>query len=290
MWSSSWLCFFSCILFLRFLCVSSRSVRFSSSVCFNPQFVFPSMNSSISNTFLLFFLTIVCRVPRVPPLYIFLCKCFFFVASSMCSSPVEKVECVPPWTRLHVCLHRLQHNVRHPDAHLQLRHQSGQRGLCSWISGRCKRRISGFFPSIKCSITLSLQGNGFIASAVIYGVFSIASWLAPSVVAWKGPRWRILVFQTLSSCIAQCTPCSCLKGDFEKSICCTAKKISFSVSRFSILTLHLSQVCHVCRWAALRTIYRAASLPKVRPMHHYHTFVYICILSIHVFVYSVFEY
>merc|ERR1719319_74061 len=32
------------------------------------------------------------------------------------------------------------------------------------------------------------RGNGFIASAVIYGVFSVASWLAPSVVAWKGPR------------------------------------------------------------------------------------------------------
>merc|ERR1711994_633872 len=37
------------------------------------------------------------------------------------------------------------------------------------------------------------QGNGFIASAVIYGVFSIASWLAPSVVAWKGPRFAMFV-------------------------------------------------------------------------------------------------
>merc|ERR1719239_594349 len=37
------------------------------------------------------------------------------------------------------------------------------------------------------------QGNGFIASAVIYGVFSIASWLAPSVVAWRGPRFAMFV-------------------------------------------------------------------------------------------------
>merc|ERR1719275_478513 len=37
------------------------------------------------------------------------------------------------------------------------------------------------------------QGNGFIASAVIYGVFSIASWLPPSVVAWRGPRFAMFV-------------------------------------------------------------------------------------------------
>lgn len=37
------------------------------------------------------------------------------------------------------------------------------------------------------------QGNGFIASAVIYGVFSIASWLAPSVVAFRGPRFAMVI-------------------------------------------------------------------------------------------------
>ena len=46
------------------------------------------------------------------------------------------------------------------------------------------------------------QGNGFIASAVIYGVFSIASWLAPSAVSWRGPRWAVLVFETNYGCIA----------------------------------------------------------------------------------------
>merc|ERR1712223_637618 len=48
-----------------------------------------------------------------------------------------------------------------------------------------KEHSGGFVPGF--------QGNGFIASAVIYGVFSIASWLAPSVVAWKGPRFAMFV-------------------------------------------------------------------------------------------------
>merc|ERR1719430_1355206 len=37
------------------------------------------------------------------------------------------------------------------------------------------------------------HGNGFIASAVIYSVFSLASWLAPSVVAFKGPRVAMFI-------------------------------------------------------------------------------------------------
>lgn len=37
------------------------------------------------------------------------------------------------------------------------------------------------------------KGDGFISSAVIYAVFSIASWLAPSVVAWKGPRVAMIL-------------------------------------------------------------------------------------------------
>jgi len=37
------------------------------------------------------------------------------------------------------------------------------------------------------------SGDGFISSAIIYAVFSIASWLAPSVVAWKGPRVAMIV-------------------------------------------------------------------------------------------------
>lgn len=36
-------------------------------------------------------------------------------------------------------------------------------------------------------------GNGFTSSAIIYGVFSVASWLAPSVVAWKGPRVAMIL-------------------------------------------------------------------------------------------------
>jgi len=48
-----------------------------------------------------------------------------------------------------------------------------------------KEHSGGFVPGF--------QGNGFIASAVIYGVFSIASWLAPSIVAWKGPRFAMFV-------------------------------------------------------------------------------------------------
>ena len=55
-----------------------------------------------------------------------------------------------------------------------------------------------------------LQGNGFIASAVIYGVFSIASWMAPSVVAWRGPRWPFSLLETHSGCIVHTLP----KGDF----------------------------------------------------------------------------
>jgi len=37
------------------------------------------------------------------------------------------------------------------------------------------------------------KGDGFISSAVIYAVFSIASWLAPSMVAWKGPRLAMIL-------------------------------------------------------------------------------------------------
>jgi len=37
------------------------------------------------------------------------------------------------------------------------------------------------------------KGDGFISSAVIYAVFSIASWLAPSIVAWKGPRVALVL-------------------------------------------------------------------------------------------------
>merc|ERR1719411_1436437 len=47
------------------------------------------------------------------------------------------------------------------------------------------KNSGGFVPGF--------SGNGFIASAVIYGVFSIASWMAPSVVAWKGPRFAMFV-------------------------------------------------------------------------------------------------
>jgi len=36
-------------------------------------------------------------------------------------------------------------------------------------------------------------GDGFISSAVIYAVFSLASWLAPSIVAWKGPRVAMIL-------------------------------------------------------------------------------------------------
>lgn len=43
----------------------------------------------------------------------------------------------------------------------------------------------GFIPGF--------EGNGFIASAVIYGVFSFASWLAPSAVAWKGPKVAMII-------------------------------------------------------------------------------------------------
>jgi len=37
------------------------------------------------------------------------------------------------------------------------------------------------------------EGNGFTSSAIIYGVFSVASWLAPSAVAWKGPRVAMII-------------------------------------------------------------------------------------------------
>jgi len=37
------------------------------------------------------------------------------------------------------------------------------------------------------------KGDGFISSAVIYAVFSIASWLAPSMVAWRGPRVAMIL-------------------------------------------------------------------------------------------------
>jgi len=37
------------------------------------------------------------------------------------------------------------------------------------------------------------HGDGFISSAVIYAVFSIASWLAPSAVAIKGPRFAMII-------------------------------------------------------------------------------------------------
>merc|ERR1711936_310537 len=47
------------------------------------------------------------------------------------------------------------------------------------------KNSGGFVPGF--------SGNGFIASAAIYGVFSIASWLAPSVVAWRGPRFAMFV-------------------------------------------------------------------------------------------------
>ena len=30
------------------------------------------------------------------------------------------------------------------------------------------------------------NGDGFTAAAVIYAVFSVASWLSPSIVTWKG--------------------------------------------------------------------------------------------------------
>ena len=124
-------------------------------------------------------------------------------SSSKCFSSGEKAECVPPWVGLHVRLHRLQHDVRHPDAHLQLGHQSRQRGICSWISGQRKREANlNILVFLSHQIQhhihhIALQGNGFIASAVIYGVFSIASWLAPSVVAWRGPRFFSFIFYLL---------------------------------------------------------------------------------------------
>ena len=34
------------------------------------------------------------------------------------------------------------------------------------------------------------SGNGFICSAVIYAVFSVASWFSPSVVAFKGNKMK----------------------------------------------------------------------------------------------------
>ena len=34
------------------------------------------------------------------------------------------------------------------------------------------------------------SGNGFICSAVIYAVFSVASWFSPSVVAFKGNKTK----------------------------------------------------------------------------------------------------
>ena len=43
----------------------------------------------------------------------------------------------------------------------------------------------GFVPGFK--------GDGFISAAVIYAVFSLASWLAPSVVAWRGPRIALFI-------------------------------------------------------------------------------------------------
>jgi len=35
------------------------------------------------------------------------------------------------------------------------------------------------------------KGDGFTSAAVIYAVFSIASWLSPSVVAWLGPKYSM---------------------------------------------------------------------------------------------------
>jgi len=37
------------------------------------------------------------------------------------------------------------------------------------------------------------NGDGFTAAAVIYAVFSVASWLSPSIVTWKGPRFGMIV-------------------------------------------------------------------------------------------------
>ena len=92
---------------------------------------------------------------------LFTLSCTYFssmhYSSSMCFSSGEKAECVPPWVGLHAHLHRLQHDVRHPDAHLQLGHQSRQRGICSWISGQCKREADLnilVFSLIKYSITI----------------------------------------------------------------------------------------------------------------------------------------
>ena len=125
--------------------------------------------------------------------------------------PGEEAQRVPPRPRLHVRLHRLQHHVRHPGNNYDFDYDD-------YVSTPCPapRRSSSTRPptrtaeassrdsvsvqtklnfisvsSFYCFQTFHhklFQGNGFIASAVIYGVFSIASWLAPSVVAWKGPR------------------------------------------------------------------------------------------------------